>query len=117
MGESEADDSSLCDISFSLAFGGKILLHNTHLKLGKGRRYGLMGKNGAGKTTLLTNIGSGIYFCVYMYLYVCLFMNIYSIHTYIFGLMGKNGAGKTTLLTNIGSGMYVYVCMCMSVYL
>jgi elongation factor 3 len=61
MGESEADDSSLCDISFSLAFGGKILLHNTHLKLGKGRRYGLMGKNGAGKTTLLTNIGSGMY--------------------------------------------------------
>ena len=39
--------------------GGKILLHNTNLRLGKGRRYGLMGKNGAGKTTLLTNIGSG----------------------------------------------------------
>jgi ABC transporter len=58
-GEAEADDASLCDISFSLAFGGKILLHNTHLRLGKGRRYGLMGKNGAGKTTLLTNIGSG----------------------------------------------------------
>ena len=58
-GEAEADDASLCDIGFSLAFGGKILLHNTHLRLGKGRRYGLMGKNGAGKTTLLTNIGSG----------------------------------------------------------
>lgn len=58
-GEAEADDASLCDIAFSLAFGGKILLHNTHLRLGKGRRYGLMGKNGAGKTTLLTNIGSG----------------------------------------------------------
>jgi hypothetical protein len=58
-GEDEADSASLCNIAFSLAFGGKILLHNTHLKLGKGRRYGLMGKNGAGKTTLLTNIGSG----------------------------------------------------------
>ena len=61
--DSNADDdddgSNLCNIEFSLAFGGKILLHNTRLKLGKGRRYGLMGKNGAGKTTLLTNIGSG----------------------------------------------------------
>jgi elongation factor 3 len=28
-------------------------------RLGKGRRYGVMGKNGAGKTTLLTNIGTG----------------------------------------------------------
>eukprot|EP01038_Epipyxis_sp_PR26KG_P012917 gene12917-17311_t len=55
----ESDDASLCNIEFSLAFGGKILLHNTYLRLGKGRRYGLMGKNGAGKTTLLTNIGSG----------------------------------------------------------
>lgn len=57
--ENNANDSNLCDIEFSLAFGGKILLHNTHLRLGRGRRYGLMGKNGAGKTTLLTNIGSG----------------------------------------------------------
>lgn len=53
------DGSNLCNIEFSLAFGGKILLHNTFLKLGRGRRYGVMGKNGAGKTTLLTNIGSG----------------------------------------------------------
>mgnify|MGYP005991569683 CR=1 FL=1 len=57
----EVDDegTDLCNIEFSLAFGGKILLHNTYLKLGKGRRYGVMGKNGAGKTTLLTNIGTG----------------------------------------------------------
>ena len=57
--EDDADGTNLCNIEFSLAFGGKILLQNTHLKLGKGRRYGVMGKNGAGKTTLLTNIGSG----------------------------------------------------------
>lgn len=57
--DDDEDGSNLCNIEFSLAFGGKILLHNTRLKLGKGRRYGLMGKNGAGKTTLLTNIGSG----------------------------------------------------------
>ena len=57
--ESDEDGTDLCNIEFSLAFGGKILLHNTFLKLGKGRRYGVMGKNGAGKTTLLTNIGTG----------------------------------------------------------
>jgi elongation factor 3 len=56
-GEDSAND--LCNIEFSLAFGGKILLHNANLKLGKGHMYGIMGKNGAGKTTLLTNIGSG----------------------------------------------------------
>lgn len=55
--EDSAND--LCNIEFSLAFGGKILLHNANLKLGKGHIYGIMGKNGAGKTTLLTNIGSG----------------------------------------------------------
>lgn len=55
----DEEGSNLCNIEFSLAFGGKILLHNTYLRLGRGRRYGVMGKNGAGKTTLLTNIGSG----------------------------------------------------------
>ncbi len=57
--EDENDDTSLCNIFFSLAFGGKTLLHNTYLRLGKGKRYGIMGKNGTGKTTLLTNIASG----------------------------------------------------------
>jgi len=55
----EAEDGNLCDFEFSLAFGGKILLHNARLRLGRGRRYAIMGKNGAGKTTLLTNIGNG----------------------------------------------------------
>jgi ATPase subunit of ABC transporter with duplicated ATPase domains len=57
--EPNDEDADLCNIEFSLAYGGKILLHNTHLRLGRGRRYGLMGKNGAGKTTLLVNIGNG----------------------------------------------------------
>ena len=57
--EADEDGGNVCDIEFSLAFGGKILLHNARLRLGRGRRYGIMGKNGAGKTTLLTNIGSG----------------------------------------------------------
>ena len=57
--EADEDGGNVCNIEFSLAFGGKILLHNARLRLGRGRRYGIMGKNGAGKTTLLTNIGSG----------------------------------------------------------
>jgi hypothetical protein len=57
--DDDADGSNLCNIKFSLAFGGKTLLYNTYLKLGRGRRYGVMGKNGTGKTTLLTNIGTG----------------------------------------------------------
>lgn len=41
--DAAGDDASLCNIEFSLAFGGKILLHNTFLRLGRGRRYGLLG--------------------------------------------------------------------------
>jgi ABC-type iron transport system FetAB ATPase subunit len=58
-GVEDEDIGDLCNIEFSLAYGGKILLHNTRLKLSRGRRYGVMGKNGAGKTTLLRNIGAG----------------------------------------------------------
>ena len=42
--EEDETATNLCNIEFSLAFGGKILLHNTHLKLGRGRKYGIMGK-------------------------------------------------------------------------
>jgi len=55
----EAEDGSLCDFEFSLAFGAKILLHQARLRLGQGRKYAIMGKNGAGKTTLLTHMASG----------------------------------------------------------
>lgn len=48
----------MCDIEFSLAYGGKILLHNARLPLTRGHRYGLVGKNGVGKTTLLRNIAN-----------------------------------------------------------
>lgn len=41
--DDSVDEKDLvCNIEFSLAFGGKILLHNTKLKLGRGRRYALM---------------------------------------------------------------------------
>ena len=36
--------------------GGKVLLHNTHIFLHLGKKYGLLGHNGAGKMTLLRNI-------------------------------------------------------------
>ena len=49
----------LCNTEFSLAFGGKILLHDTRLWLKRGHRYGLLGPNGAGKTTLMKNIANG----------------------------------------------------------
>jgi elongation factor 3 len=56
---SDDDCEELCDIRFNLAYGGKILLHQTKLRLRRGHRYGLVGQNGAGKTTLMTAITNG----------------------------------------------------------
>eukprot|EP00543_Licmophora_paradoxa_P006968 CAMPEP_0202451578 /NCGR_PEP_ID=MMETSP1360-20130828/9982_1 /ASSEMBLY_ACC=CAM_ASM_000848 /TAXON_ID=515479 /ORGANISM="Licmophora paradoxa, Strain CCMP2313" /LENGTH=852 /DNA_ID=CAMNT_0049070181 /DNA_START=94 /DNA_END=2652 /DNA_ORIENTATION=- len=39
--------------------GGRDLLHETHLVIAHGHRYGLMGQNGCGKSTLLKRIASG----------------------------------------------------------
>lgn len=52
--ESDDDDSGeeLCNIRFSLAYGGKILLHQTRLHLRRGRRYALVGENGAGNISI-----------------------------------------------------------------
>ena len=59
-GDGEDDGSEeLCNIRFNLAYGGKILLHQTKLRLLRGHRYGLVGQNGAGKTTLMTAIEKG----------------------------------------------------------
>ncbi|KAG5183221.1 P-loop containing nucleoside triphosphate hydrolase protein [Tribonema minus] len=57
--DGDGDAADLCNIEFSLAYGGKILLHNTRLRLRAGHRYGLIGANGAGKTTLMRNIANG----------------------------------------------------------
>jgi len=55
--EDEVDDAELlCDCKFTLAYGSKILLHNTQLTLKRGYRYGLLGGNGSGKSTLLKAI-------------------------------------------------------------
>jgi len=49
----------VCNIRFNLAYGGKILLHQTRLRLLRGRRYALVGQNGVGKTTLMNAINNG----------------------------------------------------------
>ena len=41
--EEEDDAEQLCDCTFTLAYGTKILLHNTQLKLKRGYKYGLLG--------------------------------------------------------------------------
>jgi len=55
----EADDAEeLCNCKFTLAYGTKILLHNTEMRLGRGHRYGLLGANDSGKTTLMRAIAN-----------------------------------------------------------
>jgi len=55
--DDDIDDAELlCDCKFTLAYGSKILLHNTKLTLKRGYRYGLLGGNGSGKSTLLKAI-------------------------------------------------------------
>lgn len=45
--------------TFSLGYGGMLLLSHTNLRLLKGHRYGLCGRNGAGKSTLMRSIANG----------------------------------------------------------
>ncbi|CAI5756166.1 unnamed protein product [Candida verbasci] len=49
----------IVDAEFSLAYGTRMLLNKTNLKLLKGHRYGLCGRNGAGKSTLMRSIANG----------------------------------------------------------
>jgi len=60
MPEAEEEDDEegeiLCDLPFSLAYGGLLLLNHTNLKLRRGHRYGMCGTNGCGKSTLLKAI-------------------------------------------------------------
>ena len=57
--EDEYGGEQITDIRFSLAYGGKILLHQTKLRLRRGHRYALVGQNGVGKTTLMNAINNG----------------------------------------------------------
>ena len=49
----------LCNCQFTLAYGTKILLHNTTMRLKRGHKYGLLGGNDSGKTTLMRSIANG----------------------------------------------------------
>jgi len=49
----------LCDCQFTLAYGAKILLNQTRLKLYRGMKYALCGPIGIGKSTLMRSIASG----------------------------------------------------------
>merc|ERR1712151_421272 len=56
--DEEDDAEELCNCQFTLAYGTKILLHNTKMKLLRGRNYGLLGPNDCGKTTLMRSIAN-----------------------------------------------------------
>ena len=58
--EVEEDETGeiLADCKFTLAYGTKVLLHNTEMKIRRGCRYGLVGPNDCGKTTLLRSIAN-----------------------------------------------------------
>ncbi|VVT56202.1 uncharacterized protein SAPINGB_P004891 [Magnusiomyces paraingens] len=62
--DSKEDDDGqegikIVNAEFSLAYGGRMLLNKTVLKLYKGHRYGIVGRNGAGKSTLMRSISLG----------------------------------------------------------
>jgi elongation factor 3 len=56
--DEDEDVEDLCNCNFSLAYGSKILLNNTVMRLKRGFKYGLMGPNQCGKTTLLKAIAN-----------------------------------------------------------
>ena len=56
--DDDDDAEELCNCKFTLAYGTKILLHNTKMKLKRGKRYGLLGGNDSGKTTLMRSIAN-----------------------------------------------------------
>ncbi|KAK7203260.1 P-loop containing nucleoside triphosphate hydrolase protein [Myxozyma melibiosi] len=57
--DSGEEGIEITNARFSLAYGGKMLLNKTYLRLYKGHRYGLCGRNGAGKSTLMRAISKG----------------------------------------------------------
>jgi len=56
--DDDDDAEELCNCQFTLAYGTKILLHNTKMKLKRGKRYGLLGGNDSGKSTLMRSIAN-----------------------------------------------------------
>ena len=56
--DDDEEGEDLCNCTFNLAYGAKILLNQTHLRLKRGQRYGLCGPNGSGKSTLMRAINN-----------------------------------------------------------
>merc|ERR1712022_53834 len=57
--EEEDVGEDLCNCTFSLAYGAKILLNGTGMNLKRGKVYGIVGTNGVGKSTLMRAIDNG----------------------------------------------------------
>ncbi|GMG11927.1 unnamed protein product [[Candida] boidinii] len=57
--DSDEDGIVIVNTDFSLAYGSRMLLNKTTMRLVKGHRYGLCGRNGAGKSTLMRAIANG----------------------------------------------------------
>lgn len=55
----EDGEVEIVNATFSLGYGGMLLLSHSNLRLLKGHRYGLCGRNGAGKSTLMRSIADG----------------------------------------------------------
>jgi elongation factor 3 len=55
----EEGETEIVNATFSLGYGGMLLLSHTNLRLLKGHRYGLCGRNGAGKSTLMRSMADG----------------------------------------------------------
>ena len=58
--EDDDDDTAdvLADCQFTLAYGSKVLLHNTKLKFKRGHKYALLGGNDSGKSSLMRAIAN-----------------------------------------------------------
>lgn len=57
--DADNGETIIVNTDFSLAYGTRMLLSKTNLRLVKGKRYGLCGRNGVGKSTLLKAIAHG----------------------------------------------------------
>ena len=57
--QEEDEGVEIVNTDFSLAYGSRMLLNKTNLRLLQGHRYGLCGRNGAGKSTLMRSIANG----------------------------------------------------------
>lgn len=68
--DDDDDAAELCNCKFTLAYGTKILLHNTVMRLKRGAKYGLLGGNDSGDTCLQKKYGTML--CCLLHTYICI---------------------------------------------